>query len=99
MASNTKPSPPDDEDYREKTRIGMMRIGRFAGIALMFIAVARYVLLKQAQGKTVIDATTIGTFGLGLITFAIVSFLPPIPPPFVPKSEVEAAPKKKKKLE
>lgn len=94
--ATARPSAPEDDDYREKTRIGMMRIGRFAGLALMFIAVARYVLIQQTKGKSVLDATTIGTFGLGLVTFAVVSFLPPIPPPFVPKSEVEAAPKKKK---
>lgn len=89
---------PSEAEIREKTWIGIMRVGRFTGIALLFIAVARYFALQQLQGKSVLDVTTVGTFGLGLLTIVVTQFMPPIPAPF----DFNAAPQaknKKKKIE
>ena len=87
--------PANEAEIREKTWQGMMTVGRFAGVALLFIAVARYFAVLQLQGKSVIDVTTVGAFGLGLFTLLVTSIAPPLPTPRAPSKASET----KKKID
>lgn len=77
MSANSRD--PADPQVREKTWQGMMKVGQFAGVALMFIAVARFAAVHQLEGRTVFDTTTLGTFGLGILTLLVTKIAPRLP--------------------
>ena len=75
MAS-TSSSSQSDADIREKNWVGMLKIGRFAAISMILIGIARYLLLLVLEGNSVLDATTVGSVALGILTLVLTAFAP-----------------------
>ena len=65
-----------DVDMREKNWEGMLKIGRFAGISMILIGITRYFLVQLLEGQSVLDATTVGSVALGMLTILLTRVAP-----------------------
>jgi hypothetical protein len=74
--SSVVPSSDKDAENQEKNWQAMMKLGRYAGICMVMIGIARFLLLQVLEGKTVLDATTVGSVGIGIAALVTTAIAP-----------------------
>jgi hypothetical protein len=76
MSNPPKQVAQSEESITEKNWRGMMRVGRFAGIAMIMIGLTKFLLMQSLEGKMVLDATTLGSVGLGILAVILTRIAP-----------------------
>lgn len=74
--SSVEPKPQENEDTTEKSWKAMMQLGRTAGISMIMLGIARFLFVLATEGKNVLDATTVGSVGLGALAIVLTAIAP-----------------------